>query len=114
MSEPKSTIRYMGYRSLSDGGREFDFALAFNGAEPTMVTVGAAIALFQGPTQIAIQEAAGICYETLKTHIQTHLGSPPSHFDLKATDVAEHRKSRTSKAALRSQIHNKTQKIVRT
>ena len=93
MSEYKSTIRYLGYRSLPDGGREFDFSFGVGGAKATLVTVDAPIVFFQGPDQIAIQEAAGICYETLKFRFQTHETSPPARFDLTAADVAQHRRS---------------------
>ena len=78
MSDHKSTIRYLGYRSLPDGGREFDFSFALGGAKATIVTIDAPIAFFRGPDQIAIQEAAGICYETLKFRLQTHETSRPT------------------------------------
>jgi hypothetical protein len=92
MSDPKSTVRYLGYRSLPDGGRGFDFSFALGGAKATTVTIEAGIGFFQGPDQIAIQEAAGICYETLKVRIQTDLGSPPDRFNLTPADVSQHRK----------------------
>jgi len=97
----KSTIRYLGYRSLPDGGRGFDFSFSLGAAKATMVTIDAARRFFQGPDQIAIQEAAGICYETLKFHIQTHDASPPDRFDLTAADVAQHRRSRKDSAGRR-------------
>jgi hypothetical protein len=93
MSDHKSTIRYIGYRSLPDGGREFDFSFALSGAKATIVTIDAPIGFFRGPHQIAIQEAVGICYETLKFRLQTHETSPPDRFDLTPADVAQHRRS---------------------
>jgi hypothetical protein len=90
----KSTIRYLGYRSLPDGGREFDFSCAHGSAKSTIVTIDASIAFFRGPDQIAIQEAAGICYETLKFRLQSVEANPPDRFDLTAADVAQHRRSR--------------------
>ena len=97
------SIRYLGYRSLPDGGRGFDFSFAVGGAKATLVKIDAPIAFFQGPDQIAIQEAAGICYETLKFRIHTHEASPPEYFHLTAADVAQHRRSRKElrKPALR-------------
>jgi hypothetical protein len=89
----KSIIRYLGYRSLPDGGREFDFSFALGSGKATLVTIDAPITFFQGPDHIAIQEAAGICYETLKLRIQTDETSPPDRFDLTAADVAQHRTS---------------------
>ena len=94
MNDHKSTIRYLGYRTLPDGGREFDFSFALGSAKATVVTIDAPIAFFRGPDQIAIQEAAGICYETLKFRFPTHEASPPDRFDLTAADVAQHRRSR--------------------
>jgi hypothetical protein len=92
MTDNKSTIRYLGYRSLPDGGRGFDFSYALGSAKATMVTVDMSVLFFQGPDQIAIQEAAGICYETLKFRAQTHEATPPDRFDVTAADVALHRK----------------------
>jgi hypothetical protein len=95
MTDNKSTIRgYVGYRSLPDGGREFEFSFALGSAKATMVTIDAPTAFFQGPDHIAIQEAAGICYETLKFRLQTYEANPPARFDLTATDVAQYRRSR--------------------
>src|SRR5438093_9265442 len=63
MNDSKSTVRYLGCRSLPDGGRGFDFSFAHGSAKPTMITIEAPMAFFQGPDRIAIQEALGICYE---------------------------------------------------
>jgi hypothetical protein len=101
MSDHKSTIRYVGYRSLPDGGREFDFSFALGGAKATIVTIDAPIAFFRGSDQIAVQEAAGICYETLKFRLQTLETSPPDRFDLTAADVAQYRRSRKDPASRR-------------
>ena len=94
MSDLKLTIRYIGYRSLPDGGRRFEFSFALSGEKASMVAIDAPVAFFQGPDQIAIQEAAGICYETLKFHIQAHATSPPDRFNLTSANVAQHRKPR--------------------
>jgi hypothetical protein len=92
MSDPKLTIRYLGHRMLQDGGREFDFSFAHGGETPIMITVEAHITFFQGPDRIAIQEAAGICYETLKYRMQIDPMSVPDRFDLTSANVAQHRK----------------------
>jgi len=97
----KSTVRYLGYRTLPDGGREFDFSFALGSAKAALVTIDAPIAFFRGPDQIAIQEAAGICYETLKSRLQGQDTSPPDRFDLTAADVAQHRRSRKDPAGRR-------------
>jgi len=101
MNDHKSTVRYLGYRTLPDGGREFDFSFALGSAKAAIVTIDASIAFFRGPDQIAIQEAAGICYETLKFRLQAHDTSPPDRFDLTAADVAQHRRSRKDTAGRR-------------
>jgi hypothetical protein len=93
MNDHKSTIRYLGHRSLPDGGRGFHFSFAPPGVKATTVTIDASIAFFQGPDHIAIQEAAGICYETLKFRVQTEEANPPERFDLTAADVAQHRRA---------------------
>jgi hypothetical protein len=92
MSDPKSTVRYLGYRSLNDGGRGFDFSYSLGTAEPMVITIEAASALFQGPDRIALQEAAAICYETLKCRVHTDPACTYGRFDLTTADVAQHRK----------------------
>jgi hypothetical protein len=97
----KMTIRYLGYRTLPDGGREFDFSFEMSGVAATTVTIDAPITFFRGAGQIAIQEAAGICYETLKSRLQTDQATPPSLFNLTEADVAQHRQSRRSRSGRR-------------
>jgi hypothetical protein len=92
MSTSKSVVRYIGYQSRPDGGRGFDFSITDAGMEPTTITVEASAKIFAGPDRIAIQEALGICYETLKCRILAEPKGPPDHFDLTATDVVQHRK----------------------
>ena len=94
MNDHKSTVvRYLGYRSLPDGGREFDFSSGLAATELTIFTIDAPIAFFRGPDSITIQEATGICYETLKFRLQASEVSPPDRFDLTTADVAQHRQS---------------------
>jgi hypothetical protein len=77
---------------LTDGGRGFDFSLASTGLETLTITVDAPRNLFTGNEAIAIQEGAGICYETLKCRIDQDAGIPPRRFTLTSADVAQHRK----------------------
>src|SRR6185436_8528897 len=98
MRDPKSVIRYLGYRSQADGGRRFDFAVTQDSASPTTITIKASSAFFIGPDRIAIQEASGICYETLKFRIQNISGCPPRQFDLTPADIVQHRKLQKSRA----------------
>ena len=98
MSDSKLAVRYLGYRSLNDGGRGFEFSCALGAAEPTVVIIEASSAFFQGVDRIALQEAAGICYETLKYRLQTNPMSTSDRIDLTSADVAQHRKvTRTSR-----------------
>jgi len=94
----KTTIRYLGYRTLADGGRGFDFSIAVTGQETSLITVEASPDVFRGPDRIAIQEGAGICYETLRSRVETDSEIPPHGFSLKSADVAQHRKSTKSVA----------------
>jgi hypothetical protein len=93
----KATVRYLGYRTLADGGRGFNFSVAFNGEETRLITVEASADLFRGPDRIAIQEGAGICYETVRSRIETDPAIPAHAFILNSADVAQHR--RTTKPA---------------
>jgi hypothetical protein len=92
MSDPKSTVRYLGYRSLNDGGRGFDFSCALGAAEPTVITIDASSTLFRGPDRIAIQEAVGICFETAKSYLQTNPSRLAARLDLTPADIAQHRR----------------------
>ena len=92
MNDSKSTVRYLGHRSLQDGGRGFEFSCAQGAAPATMVTIEASPAFFLGPDRIAIQEAAGICYETLKCRVHENSTFAPDRFDLTSADIAQHRK----------------------
>jgi hypothetical protein len=89
----KATVRYLGYRTLADGGRGFDFSVALIGEETKLITIEASADLFRGPDRIAIQEGAGICYETLRSRIDAQSTIPQPAFSLNSTDVAQHRKT---------------------
>jgi hypothetical protein len=88
----KATVRYLGYRTLADGGRGFDFSVALLGGEAMLTTIEASADLFRGPDRIAIQEGAGICYETLRSRIETDSTIAGHAFRLNSADVAQHRK----------------------
>jgi hypothetical protein len=88
----KATVRYLGYKTLADGGRGFDFSVAVIGEGAKLITIEASADLFKGPDRIAIQEGAGICYETLRSRIDNGPTIPAHAFSLNSTDVARHRK----------------------
>jgi len=89
----KATVRYLGHRTLDDGARGFDFSVALIGEETKLITIEASPDLFHGPDRIAIQEGAGICYETLRSRINSDSPIPDGAFSLNSSDVAQHRKA---------------------
>ena len=89
----KATVRYLGYLPLADGGRGFNFSVALIGEKAKLITIEAGADLFWGPNRIAIQEGAGICYETLRSRIDAQSTIPQPAFSLNSTDVAQHRKT---------------------
>jgi hypothetical protein len=92
MKDPKSTIRYMGFQALSDGGRRFDFSFTRPDASQQSISVKAASELFFGPNHMAIQECAAICMATLKARVLGAVVTVPSSIKLTSDDVALHRK----------------------
>ena len=89
MKETQS-VRYIGYEVLPAGGRSLDFSYEL-GSETRNVVIEVPLSLLSaGPDRIAIQEATGICYETLKARL--HDGSPPERFSLTSGDIEQHRK----------------------
>lgn len=92
MKDPKSTIRYLGFQALSDGGRRFDFSFTRPDASLQSISVKAASELFFGPNHMAIQECAAICLATLKTRVLGTAVTVPASIKLTSEDVAQHRK----------------------
>jgi hypothetical protein len=90
MKDP--TIRYLGFQALKDGSRRFDFSFSGPDASLKLISVEASYDLFSGPNQIAIQEGAGICYETLKCRVVDCSGIVPASISLTSADVAQHRR----------------------
>ena len=90
MKDPKSTVRYLGFRALKDGSRRFDFS--FPGPDASLKLIEAPYDLFSGPNQIAIQKCPAICYETLKCGVIGCCGNVPAAISLTSADVAQHRK----------------------
>ena len=101
MSDPKTTVRYIGYHSLSNGGRGFDFSYTLGTAEPIVITIDAPSGLFQGAHRIALQEAVGICYETVKCLVKVNPAPIVDRLDLTPANVAEHRRTITKVSGTR-------------
>jgi hypothetical protein len=93
MRDPAASIRYVGFHALSNGGRRLDFTFARADKSLQMVSVEASRDLFSGPGHMAIQECAGICYETLKCRVAGESEGFPHAIKLTPADVAQHRKS---------------------
>ena len=92
MKDPKSTVRYLGFHALKDGSRRFDFSFSGPDASLKLISVEAPYDLFFGPNRIAIQECAGICYETVKCRVIGCPGTVPAAISLTSADVAQHRR----------------------
>ena len=92
MKDPNPTVRYLGFQALPDGSRRFDFSFSRPDASLQMISVKAPFDLFSGPGHMAIQECAGICYETLKCLVVGCSGTFPASITLTSADVAQHRK----------------------
>jgi hypothetical protein len=97
----KAAVRYLGYRILADGGRGFDFSVGPTGAGENLVSIQVSADLFQGPDRIFVQEAPGICYETLRCRVENYATTPDHTIRLNSVDVAQHRKSTTKPAGRR-------------
>jgi hypothetical protein len=92
LKDPKSTVRYLRFQALSDGSRRFDFSFSGPDGSLQLISVEAGYDLFSGPDHMAIQECAGICYETLKCLVVGCSGTFPASITLTSADVAQHRK----------------------
>jgi len=92
MKEPKVIVRYLGFHSMSDGSRRFDFSFYGPDASQHVISVEASQDLFAGPDRMSIQECPGICYETLKCHMAGCSATVPVSIGLTSADVAQHRK----------------------
>jgi hypothetical protein len=92
MRDLSAGIRYLGFQALSNGGRRLNFSFTRPDRSLQMISVEASQELFSGPDRMAIQECAGICYETVKCHISGSVDSFPASIRLTLADIAQHRK----------------------
>ncbi len=99
----KTNIRYLGFRSATDGGRAFDFSISV-AACPTLLTSFEIPAhLFAGDGRIRLQEGVGICYAKLKHLLEIGTSTDlPSTLCLTASDLAEYREVPTRGAKVRT------------
>jgi hypothetical protein len=94
MRDPSAGIRYLGFQALSSGGRRLNFSFMLPDKSVQMISVEAPQALFSGTDPMAIQECAGICYETLKCRVSSSTDTFPPSIRLTLADIAQHRKPR--------------------
>ena len=92
MKDPKSTVRYLGFKALKDGSRRFDFSFSGPDASLKLISVDVPYDIFCGPNHIAIQECAGICYETVRCRVIGCSGTVPNAISLTSADVVQHRR----------------------
>src|SRR5262245_20692517 len=92
MKPERFAIRYIGFQPLPDGGRPLAFSVTNQAEVRQTISVNAGSALFSGPSRMAIQECAGICYEVIRNFVQASEAVPP-RIQLTETDVSEYRDS---------------------
>src|SRR5688572_32864318 len=94
MAEPmkdKQTIRYLGFESTSDGGRQFDFSITETGQDSTRVSLIIPAAMFAGANRISFQESAKICYEKIRVLLESDQIQAPLRIRLTGEDIAKFR-----------------------
>jgi hypothetical protein len=92
MRDPAASLRYLGFQALTNGGRRLNFSFTRPDKAQQTISVEASNDLFSGPDHMAIQECAGICYETLKRLVADWVDTFPASIRLTLADVTQHRK----------------------
>jgi len=88
----KTYVRYLGFRSASNGGRVFDFCVSAPPSPDVLTSLEIPADLFTGTARIRLQEGVGICYSKLKHIVEnTELTDIPGILRLTASDLAGHR-----------------------
>jgi hypothetical protein len=90
MKAERFTVRYLGFQPLPQGGRRLNFSVTDPAEDIRTIFVDASSALFSGPSQLAIQECAGICSEVIRS-VVTAADPLPAQLQLTAVDVAKYR-----------------------
>jgi hypothetical protein len=91
MKEIKQNIRYLGFESIEDGARRFDFAITAKGQEATRVSLVIPALMFTGANRISFQESAKICYEKLRVLLERERIEAPRRIHLDGDDIAQFR-----------------------
>src|SRR5262245_10655898 len=91
MKDTKQNIRYLGFESIEDGARRFDFAITGAGQESTRVSLVIPALMFTGVDKITFQESAKICYEKLRVLLEREKIEVPVRIRLTGEDIAQFR-----------------------
>ena len=91
MKEIKQNIRYLGFESIEDGARRFDFAITSTGQQATRVSLVIPALLFTGANRISFQESAKICYEKLRVLLEREKIEAPRRIHISGDDIAQFR-----------------------
>ena len=91
MKDGKKNIRYLGFASIEDGARQFDFAITATGQEATRVSLVIPGLMFTGANKITFQESAKICYEKLRMVLEGEKIEAPVRIRLTGDDIAQFR-----------------------
>lgn len=89
MKDTKQNIRYLGFESIEDGARRFDFAITGSGRESTPVSLEIPALMFTGVDKITFQESAKICYEKLRVLLEREKIEAPLRIRLTGDDIAQ-------------------------
>jgi hypothetical protein len=89
--DQKRNIRYLGFESIEDGARRFDFAITETGQEATRVSLVIPALMFTGANRISFQESAKICYEKLRVLLEREKIEAPLRIRLTGDDIAQFR-----------------------
>lgn len=87
----KLNIRYIGFESIEDGARRFDFSITGTGQESTRVSLVIPAPMFSGANRISYQESAKICYEKLRVLLENEKIQAPIRIRLTGDDIAQFR-----------------------
>ncbi len=91
----KYNIRYVGFESLSDGGRRFNYAITAQGAPARTASIDIPSTAFTGSGRVTFQEGATIGCEKIRSELENQAEPPnPMTFTLTPEDVEQFRPRR--------------------
>lgn len=100
----KYNVRYLGFESVHDGSRRFDFSITAPGSSPLRASFEMNSAAFVGINRVTFQESAALCYEKLRHLIDRDYDFRAGlTFQVSEGDIQEFRpKSRRASAKTKS------------